>query len=97
VKSDDGGDVTSWWEGNNAHYIDYTNEEARMWVIDRLKLLQELHGIDTFKFDAGESDYPPPNPVLNGDVELSPNSITSSYVRNCATFGASIEVRSAWR
>ncbi|XP_068907022.1 myogenesis-regulating glycosidase-like isoform X1 [Tenebrio molitor] len=97
VKSEDGGDQTSWWNGNLSHYIDFTNEEAGKWFIDRLKLLQEQHGIDSFKFDAGESDYPPPNPVLNGDVELSPNSITSAYVRTCATFGGLIEVRSAWR
>ncbi|KAJ3631195.1 hypothetical protein MTP99_012339 [Tenebrio molitor] len=97
VKSEDGGDETSWWDGNPAHYIDFTNEDAAKWYIDRLKSLQEQHGIDGFKFDAGESDYPPPNSVYNGDVELSPNSITSAYVRTCATFGGLIEVRSASR
>ncbi|RZB39964.1 putative family 31 glucosidase [Asbolus verrucosus] len=95
AKAADGSDQTSWWDGNPAHYIDFTNDEARSWFIDRLKLLQELHGIDSFKFDAGESDYPPPNAVFSGDVEMSPNSITSAYVRTCATFGGLIEVRSA--
>jgi alpha-glucosidase (family GH31 glycosyl hydrolase) len=97
VKSEDGGDETSWWDGNPAHYIDFTNEDAAQWYIDRLKLVQEKHGIDGFKFDSGETDFTPSNPVFKGDVELSPNSITSTYVRTCATFGGLIEVRSGSR
>ncbi|XP_068906949.1 myogenesis-regulating glycosidase-like [Tenebrio molitor] len=97
VKSEDGNDETNWWDGNPAHYIDFTNEDAAQWYIDRLKLVQEKHGIDGFKFDSGESDSTPANSVFKGDVELSPNSITSAYVRTCATFGGLIEVRAAWR
>ena len=98
VKSkNDGSDETNWWDGNPAHLIDFTQEGARNWFTDRLKTLQDLHGIDSFKFDAGESDWTPPNPVLNADVEESPNVVTSSYVRTCAEFGDMLEVRTGWR
>lgn len=93
----DESDETSWWDGTTAHHIDFTKEEARKWFVDRLKLLQELHGIDSFKFDAGESDYPPKDPILSENEEQSPNSLTSAYVRTAAEFGHLIEVRSAWR
>ena len=98
IKSkNDGSEETSWWNGNPAHHVDFTQEGARKWFTDRLKTLQELHGIDSFKFDAGESDWAPPNPDLNADIEDSPNALTSAYVRTCAEFGGLLEVRSAWR
>ncbi|KAJ3658461.1 hypothetical protein Zmor_010196 [Zophobas morio] len=98
IKSrNDGSQETSWWDGNPAHHVDFTQEGARNWFSDRLKTLQESHGINSFKFDAGESDWTPPNPDLNADIEDSPNALTAAYVRTCAEFGGLLEVRSAWR
>lgn len=52
---------TSWWNDNETTtaYIDFTKPEARKWYINRLKNLKETAGIDSFKFDAGESSWAP--------------------------------------
>lgn len=88
---------TTWWEGT-AHHIDFTNEKARTWWSKKLKVLQEEYGIDNFKCDSGESDYPPPNPLFaDAKPELTPGWSTYSYIDTCASFGNATEVRSAWR
>ncbi|XP_044254381.1 myogenesis-regulating glycosidase [Tribolium madens] len=97
VIADSGSDETSWWNGPTAHHLDFSKEEVAKWFSDRLKLLQERHGIDGFKFDAGESDYAPLNPIVSGDPELSPNSLSGDYIRTDARFGGLTEVRTAWR
>lgn len=97
VIDNSGSDETSWWDGHTAHHVDFSKTEAAKWFTDRLKLLQEKHGIDGFKFDAGESDYAPINPIVSGDPELSPNSLSGDYIRTVAAFGDLIEVRTAWR
>lgn len=48
---------TVWWESNDARQIDFTNPEAREWYSDKLKKILEDPGVDSFKFDAGETDY----------------------------------------
>lgn len=59
--SESGSVETSWWNdnGTTTAYIDFSNEEARKWYVDRLKILQQAYGIDSFKFDAGESSWSP--------------------------------------
>lgn len=57
----------------------------------------ELHGIDSFKFDAGETTWAPQVSVLSSDIEMAPNSLTSDYVRTCANYGGLIEVRAGFR
>lgn len=47
---------TSWWNGN-ASYIDFTNPEAATWWANDLRTLLATSGIDTLKFDAGESNW----------------------------------------
>ncbi|EFA02566.2 myogenesis-regulating glycosidase [Tribolium castaneum] len=96
VIDDSGSDETSWWNGQ-AHHLDFSKQEAAKWFTDRLKLLQEKHGIDGFKFDAGESDYAPWHPIVSGDPELSPNSLSGDYIRTDAAFGGLTEVRTGWR
>lgn len=97
VKSINSSLTTTWWEGT-AHFLDFTNSEAKNWWVERLKGLQEQYGIDSFKFDSGESDYPPPDPVFaNGNSELTPGLSTNAYIDTCSSFGNGIEVRSAWR
>lgn len=53
---------TQWWNSKKgeAAYIDFTNPTAAKWFEDRLKKLQEDTGIDSYKFDAGESSWAPP-------------------------------------
>lgn len=77
--------------------IDFTNPAAVEWWVSRLKLLQEL-GIDSFKFDAGETSWLPQVPTLNASFELQPSIFTQEYVRILAdNFDNNIEVRVGWR
>lgn len=45
-----------WWNGN-ASYVDFTNPEAATWWANALRELLAKSGIDTLKFDAGESSW----------------------------------------
>jgi len=54
VKSISGTVNTTWWNGDGS-YIDFTNPEAANWWSNALRDLLAKTGIDTFKFDAGES------------------------------------------
>ncbi|XP_014087865.1 myogenesis-regulating glycosidase [Bactrocera oleae] len=86
---------TQWWNSgaNEAAYVDFTKAEVRTWFSDRLKKLQEEGGIDSFKFDAGETSWMPQDPVLQGDLSLSPTQMTRDYVRTVGAFGPLVEVR----
>ncbi|KAF2905133.1 hypothetical protein ILUMI_01041 [Ignelater luminosus] len=99
VKNSEGSDLTSWWNSrrNEAHHLDFTKAEVRSWFTERLRSIQEKHGIDSFKFDAGESSWVPQVPILNGDVDTLPNALSVDYVKTCAAFGDLIEVRSGWK
>lgn len=99
VKNAEGNDLTKWWnsKGNDAHYLDFTKAEVRSWFTERLRTVQEKHGIDSFKFDAGETSWAPQIPVLNGDVDALPNTLGVDYVKTCAAFGDLDEVRTGWR
>ncbi|KAF5301695.1 hypothetical protein FQR65_LT08782 [Abscondita terminalis] len=99
VKDLNGSDLTQWWNSNakQATYLDFSNQEVREWFVERLQTLQKNHGIDSFKFDAGETTWAPTISKLYGDVETLPNSLSVDYVRTCARLGDLVEVRSAWK
>ena len=88
--------ITSWWDGTGG-IIDFTNPEAAQWFIDRLKTLQDIAGIDSFKFDAGETSWLPQPPRLNSSSFPYPDVFTNSYVNTVSSFGSMIEVRVARR
>lgn len=96
VKDHNNSTTTSWWNsrGNKSAYIDFTISGAADWFHERLLKLQENYGIDSFKFDAGESSWSPVDSVLNGPPSSHPNLITTEYIREVAKFGPMIEVRS---
>jgi myogenesis-regulating glycosidase len=96
VKDHKGNPETSWWcsERNGAGYIDFTKTEVAKWFNNRLKNIQTTAGIDSFKFDAGESSWTPPDPVLNGTGKDHPRKITIDYVKTVSQFGSLVEVRS---
>ncbi|XP_053611423.1 myogenesis-regulating glycosidase-like isoform X2 [Plodia interpunctella] len=99
VSSEYGSVETSWWNDNETTtaYIDFTKQDARNWYIERLKSLQEATGIDSFKFDSGESSWSPQIPVLQRDVRDQPGIITADYVRAVSQFGPMVEVRTGYR
>lgn len=86
---------TQWWnsERGQASYIDFTKPAVAQWFVDRLKALQQSAGIDSYKFDAGESSWTPPDPILNASSKEHPSRITSDYVRTVAKLGSLVEVR----
>ncbi|XP_053611425.1 myogenesis-regulating glycosidase-like isoform X2 [Plodia interpunctella] len=99
VLNEEGGADTSWWNNNGsvASYIDFTKPAAGAWFRDRLRSLVDTYGIDSLKFDAGESSWSPQIPVQNGDIDLHPGNIVEDYLRLVAEFGNMIEVRSGMR
>lgn len=96
VKDHNGSVLTQWWnsEKDGAGYIDFTKPAVADWFYNHLKKLQQNAGIDSYKFDAGESSWTPADPVLNGTAKQHPSKITSDYVRTVARFGSLVEVRS---
>ncbi|CAL8070663.1 unnamed protein product [Orchesella dallaii] len=85
--------ISWWWQGTQTGVIDMTNPAATAWWIGRLRKIQEDFGLDSFKFDAGESLYLPAAHVLAGDPNMWPLDFTTKYVETCATFGGMIETR----
>lgn len=53
---------TEWWNSDRgkAAYIDFTKLEAANWFSSRLTKLLDDTGVDSYKFDAGESSWSPP-------------------------------------
>ncbi|XP_059620860.1 myogenesis-regulating glycosidase [Phlebotomus argentipes] len=90
---------TEWWNSGKgeAAYIDFTNPEAAAWFKQRLQELQQETGIDSFKFDAGETSWQPDDPRLTIDLHSSPLKMTTDYINTVASFGPIVEVRSGFQ
>ncbi|XP_053669967.1 myogenesis-regulating glycosidase [Anopheles nili] len=88
---------TEWWNSvrGQAAYIDFSQAQVREWFSARLRAILAESGIDSFKFDAGESSWTPPDPRLDGPTTRHPSQIVGDYVRTVAQFGDLVEVRSA--
>lgn len=52
---------TQWWNSakNQSAHVDFTNPNASAWFTSRLQTIQREAGIDSFKFDAGETSWAP--------------------------------------
>lgn len=61
MKNYGGNPDTTWWNSgvNDAAYIDFTKAEAVECYQNRLKRLRKDSGVDSFKFDAGETSWSP--------------------------------------
>lgn len=61
ITAEDGSIFTSWWNnnGSRASHFDFTNPEAKSWWIKQILDLKNTYGLDSFKFDAGESGWTP--------------------------------------
>lgn len=58
--------------------------------------IKNSYGVATLKFDGGESNLQPENPVSHGDRSLSPSLITRNYVKIAAGFDNMAEVSTGW-
>lgn len=99
VADHNGNPDTQWWNSDTAQaaYVDFTKPEVAAWFTQRLQAILDESGIDSFKFDAGESSWSPPDSVQNGPRREHPNLIVKDYLRTVAKFGDLVEVRSAHR
>ncbi|XP_022166100.1 uncharacterized family 31 glucosidase KIAA1161-like [Myzus persicae] len=84
---------STWWNGNGS-YIDFTNPEAATWWSNALRDLLAKTGIDTFKFDAGETSWSPQLPEFHdNDLTYYPDNIVNAYIKTLVSFGHGIEYR----
>ncbi|CAH0558146.1 unnamed protein product, partial [Brassicogethes aeneus] len=98
VENDQGSDHAYWWDSDDSHQIDFTKPEAQDWYVNRLEKLRKNHGIDSFKFDAGETDYvDQPAVYKNVNIDSAPNILSKKYIETCSRLGDLIEVRSSWK
>uniref|UniRef100_U5EPD4 Uncharacterized protein n=1 Tax=Corethrella appendiculata TaxID=1370023 RepID=U5EPD4_9DIPT len=99
VADPNGNTKTQWWNSvkNDAGYVDFSKPEAAEWFSQRLRKILTGTGIDSFKFDAGEASWSPPDPVQNGPKNLHPHIIITDYIRTVGKFGDLVEVRSAFK
>ncbi|KAJ6648637.1 Myogenesis-regulating glycosidase [Pseudolycoriella hygida] len=100
VLNHNGREEVKWWntgENMTAGHIDFTKTEAAEWYAERLRRLRASSGIDSFKFDAGETSWAPADPVLNATFDSQPNALTVAFVNTVVPFGKFIEVRTAFR
>lgn len=94
VKGKNGSVETSWWNGRTAQ-IDFTNPDAVNWWQQRLRNITANTGIDSFKFDAGESSWSPSGAVYHTMRNDYPETILKEYINSVAVFGEMVEVRAA--
>lgn len=78
-----------WWQSRSrgAAHIDFTRPEAVAWFRDRVQRIQREDGIESFKFDAGESSWMPKVSRVPSEAYPVPQSINSMRVPLFAEFG----------
>ncbi|XP_065075375.1 myogenesis-regulating glycosidase-like [Ochlerotatus camptorhynchus] len=99
VANHSGQTESHWWnsEPDGSTHLDFTQPEVAEWFTQRLQAIRTELGIDGFKYDGGEPNWMPPDPVLNGSRSKHPWLIADGYLRTVAKFGNLVEVRSARR
>ncbi|XP_017301104.1 myogenesis-regulating glycosidase-like [Diaphorina citri] len=70
-----------------------THHYGTQWYVNRLKTLQKEIGLDSYKFDAGESSFAPQVPKLNCPEHEHPRCLTKAYVEAASKLGPLIEFR----
>ena len=77
----------NWWHGPAAH-VDFTQKEARDWFVSRLEHIRNSTGIDSFKFDAGESSSV--NPEFHFEdkaTQQTPALLSKLYAETASRLG----------
>ena len=75
--------TVTWWNGFG-RCLDVTNPTANAWFKGCMKYLQEMYGVYSFKFDAGETNWLPSNFESTG-LCSNPNEYTTKYAELCAS------------
>ncbi|XP_065224578.1 myogenesis-regulating glycosidase-like isoform X2 [Planococcus citri] len=94
VKNHAGETRVTWWNGN-ASVIDFTNPQAVDWWYKKLKKVQTETEINSFKFDAMESNYNPQVPIYHRLDDSHPETNLKEYMNFVSRFGNMVEVRAA--
>lgn len=99
VKKFDGSIANAmWWNGNHSGVIDITNPAAANWWKRRLQRLQIEYGVNSFKFDAGETNWLPNNiAYFAASDKQVPNIYPTKYVQFANEFGGTAEVRTGYK
>ncbi|XP_070532691.1 myogenesis-regulating glycosidase-like [Ptychodera flava] len=83
--------LTRWWQGDGA-LVDFTNPGACQWFIGRLEILRKSVGLNSYKIDAGETNFLPTSTKTHAPL-TEPGDYTKFYVDCVARLGRQIEVR----
>ena len=85
-----------WWNTANvpsAAAVDFTSEAGRSFWGEKVDWVKDTYGLDGFKFDAGECQFLPADPILGQAIH--PNSYPDHYAR-WATQHAGVEIRAGY-
>ena len=91
-------EILRWWNGEGSP-IDFTSKAAGDWYKTLLENVKLKYGVDSFKFDAGESTYLPQTGLkFAKDPKPNPGDYTTAYSRVAFDIGqATGEMRSSWK
>jgi alpha-glucosidase (family GH31 glycosyl hydrolase) len=87
--------ITQWWNGQ-CSILDTTNPTSVAYYTEKLNLLKSKYGIDTFKFDGGETGWIP-KAFSFQDRHAYPDAYSQNYVKLAIEQGGAIQVRTAHR
>jgi alpha-glucosidase len=86
-----------WWNGISA-VLDLSNPRAEAWFKQQLRRLQDVYGIDGFKFDAGDTGFyvPPAGRTYRSHAPRTPEEHTLDFARIGLDFPFN-EYRAGWK
>jgi alpha-glucosidase (family GH31 glycosyl hydrolase) len=85
--------IRPWWNGFSA-VLDCTNPDSVAWLHERLGTLMGDHGVDGFKFDAGDPDFYRPSD--RAAVPTHPNGHCEAWARIGLRYPLN-EYRACWK
>uniref|UniRef100_H2YJT3 Glycoside hydrolase family 31 N-terminal domain-containing protein n=1 Tax=Ciona savignyi TaxID=51511 RepID=H2YJT3_CIOSA len=90
--------VLRWWNGRGS-VVDFTNPQAAQWYRNYLETVKETYGLESFKFDAGETSYLPKSGLnFTFQREANPSEFTRLYAETAVQVGGGMmEMRSSWK
>ncbi|XP_002125217.2 myogenesis-regulating glycosidase-like [Ciona intestinalis] len=90
--------VIRWWNGRGS-VVDFTNPSAAKWYSDYLSSVKAEYGLDSFKFDAGETTYLPKSGLnFTYRRDSNPSEFTKMYTKAAYQVGGNMmEMRSSWK